>query len=92
MDNKISCDAVESAYCIFHQKYRVYEYSSSTGQRDEIESAVASYAMGMNRELYRVLSEGREGFLMEHAHFSRDIKSAIENLEKMMHNGPSASE
>lgn len=29
MDNKISRDAVESAYCIFHQKYRVYEYSDS---------------------------------------------------------------
>ena len=29
MDNKISRGAVESAYCIFHQKYRVYEYSET---------------------------------------------------------------
>lgn len=92
MDNKISRGAVESAYCIFHQKYRVYEYSDSPVQRDEIESAVASYAIGMNRDLYLALAGGREGFLMEHGRFASDLKSAIGSLEKMMQYGPSAAE
>ena len=83
MDNRISRDAVESAYCIFHQKYRVYEYSTSPTQRDEIESAVASYAMEMN---------GKEGFLMEHTNFKADLQSAIDKLETMMQDGPSSAE
>ncbi len=92
MDNRISRDAVESAYCIFHQKYRVYEYSTSPTQRDEIESAVASYAMEMNKDLYRALSGGKEGFLMEHTNFKADLQSAIDKLETMMQDGPSSAE
>ena len=92
MDNRISRDAVESAYCIFHQKYRVYEYSTSPTQRDEIESAVASYAMEMSPALYRALSRGKEGFLMEHVSFGSDLKSAIDQLETMMKDGSSATE
>ena len=92
MDNRISRDAVESAYCIFHQKYRVYEYSTSPSQRDAIESAVASYVMEMNRDLYSTLSGGKEGFLMEHTSFAHDLKSAIDQLETMMKDGSSATE
>lgn len=92
MDNRISRDAVESAYCIFHQKYRVYEYSASPVQKDGIESAVASYAMGMSKNLYRTLSGGKEGFLMEHSSFAQDLKSAVDQLEKMMQDGPSSAE
>ena len=76
--------AVESAYCIFHQKWRVYQYSTSPSQRDDIEYAVASYAMEMSPELYRILADGRDGFLMEHTRFSADMTDALAGLERML--------
>lgn len=53
MDNgaAIPPDAIEWTYCIFHQKLRVYKFSTSPSQRDEIEHVVASYAMDMNPDL-----------------------------------------
>ncbi len=81
---RVSRAAMESAYCIFHQKWRVYQYSSSPSQRDDIEYAVASYAMEMSPALYRVLASGRNGFLMEHTHFAADMTDAIARLEQML--------
>ena len=74
-------DAVESAYCIFHQKWRVYKFSDSPVQKDEIECAVSSYAMEMNRALYQKLASGRDDFLMDHTHFSDDLEYAVDALE-----------
>ena len=60
MDNgaAIPPDAIEWTYCIFHQKLRVYKFSTSPSQRDEIEHVVASYAMDMNPDLYKKLADG----------------------------------
>ncbi len=81
---RIPSDAIESAYCIFHQKQRVYEFSDSKTQKDEIECAVSSYAIGMNRHLYQCLAAGRPDFLMEHSHFAEDLRDAVNALEAMM--------
>ncbi len=80
----IGKDVIEAAYCIFHQKLRVYEFSRSPEQKDEIEYAVSSYAMQMNRELYRRLAGGRSDFLMEHTRFRDDLAFAVASLEKMI--------
>ena len=77
-------NAIESAYCIFHQKLRVYIYSGSPVQKDEIESAVASYAMDMNRALYDWLSAGKADYLMDHLSFRADLEDAVNKLEKML--------
>ncbi len=76
--------AVQSAYCIFHQKFMVYKYSNSPRQKDEIEEVVSSYAMGMNRELYGILAGGRSDFLLDHTHFPEDLASAVDTLESML--------
>jgi len=77
-------NAVEQAYAFFHQKYRVYEFSSSEMEKDNIEYAISSYAEGMSRELYDFLSQGREGFLYEHVSFAEDIRSAISVMEDIL--------
>lgn len=74
-------DALESAYCIFHQKLRVYKFSDNPVQKDEIEYAVSSYAMNMNRALYQKLASGRDDFLMDHARFRDDLEYAVAVLE-----------
>ena len=47
-----SKDSIESAYCFFHQKLRVYEFSHSHTQRDNIEYAISQYIERMNPLLY----------------------------------------
>ena len=81
---RIPEDAIQSAYCIFHQKQRVYEFSQSRTQKDEIECAVSSYVMGMNRKLYLILSDGDSGFLMDHDSFGKDLSDAVSKLEEMI--------
>ena len=76
--------SIESAYSFFHQKYRVYEYSHSDGQKDDIEYAISSYVEQMNPLLYDYLSGGRKDYLLSHASFAQDIKDAIEQLEGML--------
>lgn len=77
-------DSIEAAYCFFHQKWRVYEHSTCESQKDDIEYAIASYVGQMNRELYNYLAEGKSGFLVDHLTFCRDMKTAIEILEKSL--------
>lgn len=77
-------NAIESAYCIFHQKLRVYIYSGSPVQKDEIETAVASYAMDMNRDLYEYLAAGKADYLMDHLSFRADLEDAVDKLEKIL--------
>lgn len=77
----INKDSIESAYCFLHQKYRVYEFSNSETQRDDIEFAIASYVNDMNKELYAQLAKGREEFLCNHTTFTSDMQEAINELE-----------
>ena len=80
----ITTDSIESAYCFLHQKWRVYEHSTSATQRDDIEYAIASYAESMNRTLYSTLAQDKKGFLFEHIHFADDMQSALKQLESML--------
>lgn len=80
----IARDAIETAFCFFHQKERVYAHSTMEWQKDDIEYAVASYAEGMNKKLYLSISHGREGFLFSHASFHDDLLQAIDELERMI--------
>ena len=77
----INKDSIESAYCFLHQKYRVYEFSNSEMQRDDIEFAIASYVNDMNKELYEHLAKGRKEFLCNHTTFAADMQEAINELE-----------
>lgn len=77
----INKDSIESAYCFLHQKYRVYEFSNSETQRDDIEIAIASYVNDMNKELYAHLAKGRKEFLCNHTTFAADMQEAINELE-----------
>ncbi len=77
----INKDSIESAYCFLHQKYRVYEFSNSETQRDDIEFAIASYVNDMNKELYAHLAKGRKEFLCNHTTFAADMQEAINDLE-----------
>lgn len=77
----INKDSIESAYCFLHQKYRVYEFSNSETQRDDIEFAIVSYVNDMNKELYAHLAKGRKEFLCNHTTFAADMQEAINELE-----------
>ena len=77
----ISRDSIEAAYCFLHQKYRVYEFSTSETQRDDIEFAIASYVDGMNKALYLELAKDRKEFLLNHGSFAKDMGEAIKALE-----------
>ena len=73
--------AVEQAYAFFHQKERVYRYSTSEAEMDHIEDAIASYVNRMSPELYAALSGGSNTFLREHITFSEDLQQAVSQLE-----------
>jgi hypothetical protein len=53
-------------------------------QKDEIETAVASYAMDMNRDLYEYLAAGKADYLMDHLSFRADLEDAVNKLEKIL--------
>lgn len=76
--------AIEQAYSFFHQKLRVYEFSHSETQRDDIEYAISSYVDGMSPELYSLLSEGDSDFLRSHPSFERNLRDAVGRMEVML--------
>lgn len=80
----ISKFAIESAYAFFHQKQRVYQYSTLDWQKDDIEYAIEDYVSQMDGELYDLISKGRSDFLRKHSSFAEDILNAVEQLEKML--------
>ncbi len=80
----ITKDSIQSAYAFFHQKYRVYKYSTMDWQKDDIEYAIESYVDEMNQELYTMIAKGNSTFLRDHSSFSEDIDSAVEQLEEML--------
>lgn len=75
---------IEQAYSFFHQKLRVYEFSHSEPQRDDIEYAISSYVDGMSPELYSLLSDGDSSFLRSHPSFERDLRDAVSRMEAML--------
>jgi len=79
----ISKSSIETAYCFFHQKARIYTYSTLDWQQDDIEYAIASYVDEMDPELYALLSHGRQDFLRDHGRFLQDINQAVAELEKL---------
>ena len=84
-DRKVfSPDSVQWAYCILHQKLRVYQQSNIPAQRDEIENVVSSYVMQMDRDLYDYISGGNPDYLMEHSSFGNDLADAVDKLGKLM--------
>ncbi len=80
----ISRDSIETAYCFFHQKERVYAHSTMDWQKDDIEYAISSYVESMNAELYALLADGRKDYLLNHATFHADMLHALTALEQMM--------
>ncbi len=79
----ITRDSIETAYCFFHQKERVFAHSTMDWQKDDIEYAIASYVDEMNAELYQLLSHGNDHFLRNHATFHQELIQAVEELERM---------
>ncbi len=77
-------DSIESAYCFFHQKQRVYEYSTMDWQKDDIEIAISEYVDSMDPALYHYLSSGNPQFLRDHTRFPIDIRHAVDALDAMM--------
>ena len=80
----ISRYAIESAYAFFHQKQRIYQYSTLDWQKDDIEYAIEDYVSQMDKELYAHLAEGREDYLRNHTTFAEDIAKAVEKLDTMI--------
>lgn len=80
----ITKDSIEEAYCFFHQKWRVYERSTISSQRDDIEYAISSYVDSMNRELYEYIAKGKRHFLLEHRLFEQEMPLALDRLEQML--------
>jgi len=77
-------DCIETAYAFFHQKQRIYQYSTLDWQKDDIEFAIDDYTHTMNEELYDQLSGGRTDYLRSHSHFSEDILDAVTKMEGMI--------
>lgn len=80
----IAKENIETAYCFFHQKLRVYQYSTMDWQRDDIEFAINSYLDTMDANLYATLAKGRNGFLREHSLFGADLADSVSTLEQML--------
>ena len=83
-ESRMRKDAVQSAYAFFHQKQRIYQYSTLDWQKDDIEYAIENYADSMSPELYELISEGRTDFLRNHTTFPDDIVKALDKLEGML--------
>lgn len=77
----VSREAIETAYCLLHQKLRVYEYSTMEWQRDDIEYAIAQHVEQMPAPLYEALSAGRKDFLLDHRSFETDMRQAVTAME-----------
>lgn len=77
-------DSIEAAFCFFHQKQRIYTYSTIDKQKDEIEFAISSYVEAMNKDLYNEIANGKNDFLTDHKTFAKDMWHAVERLEQLL--------
>ena len=81
----ISRQSIETAYCLLHQKERVYRYSTMDWQRDDIEYAIAQFVdNSMPPALYQWLAQGRFDYLLDHVRFFDDINDALSRLEDLL--------
>ena len=80
----ITRDSIETTYCFFHQKERVFAHSTMDWQKEDIEYAIASYVDEMNAELYQQLSHSNDHFLRNHATFHQELIQAVDELESML--------
>ena len=76
--------SIEQAYAFFHQKEKVYRFSTSEAEKDHIEDSISSYVNQMSPELYTALSGGSDAFLREHSTFQEDIREALDKLERLL--------
>ena len=83
-EEQVAKSALQIAYAFFHQKLQVYAHSTMAWQRDDIEVAIADYVGQMNKELYRLLAGGRQDYLITHSRFEEDLRTAVEQLEKLL--------
>lgn len=81
---KVDRNIIEQAYAFFHQKLKVYEYSTSEKEMDHIEESISSYADAMSPELFDALSGGNKAFLHEHTSFLHDLCQAVTLMEKKL--------
>ncbi len=77
-------DSIELAYSFFHQKQRIYQYSTIDWQKDDIEYAIGDYVDNMLPELYDYISDGKSDFLRNHVNFGEEILRAVERLEGLL--------
>lgn len=77
-------DAIETAYSFFHQKQRIYQFSTLSWQKDDIEMAIADYVESMNEDLYATLTKGKPDFLRDHRRFAEELLDAVEQLEQLL--------
>lgn len=80
----ITRDSIEQAYSFFHQKWRVYKFSTMEWQRDDIESAIGDYVAMMSPDLYRAIARGNSHYLLDHTAFADDLESAVDRLEQLL--------
>lgn len=84
MNNNIPKDSIESAYCFFHQKQRIYQYSTLEWQKDDIEYAIGTYVDSMNKELLSLLAKERPHYLHDHSTFDAELQEAVEILDSLI--------
>jgi len=75
---------IEQAYAFFHQKAKVYKYSTSEAEKDHIEDVIAAYVNSMSPALYAVLSDGDDAYLKEHSSFGRQLEEAVTHMEELL--------
>lgn len=80
----ISQESIDIAYSFFHQKERIYRFSTLAWQRDDIEYAIDDYVSQMNPELYALIADGRTDYLRDHTRFAEDMADAVEKLEQRL--------
>lgn len=84
MTMNIPHDAIETAYSFFHQKQRIYQFSTLSWQKDDIEMAISDYVESMNDDLYATLAKGKPDFLRDHRRFAEELLDAVEQLEQLL--------
>ena len=75
---------IEQAYAFFHQKAKVYKYSTSEREKDHIEDVIAAYVNAMSQDLYAALSDGDDAYLKEHGPFGSQLEDAVAKMERML--------
>ena len=80
----IARESIETAYCFFHQKQRVYQYSTLEWQKEDIEYAISSFVEQMPAELYNLIAKGRRDYLCNHRCFGEQLEEAVKCLEGLL--------